>query len=176
MGRKIAVVIAIVLAALVLVFGIAGAYHAGYDHGIGSGAHVITRVGPGALWYPGYGRGFGFFPGFLLFPVVVLAVIALIAWRRPWHRHWMHGYGSGPGYGYGPGTGYGPGPGPGYGSSPGPGSDAAAGGSGGWSPGDPPPAFDEWHRRAHEAPPGGAPADPPPAETQEGGPADGPAA
>ena len=104
MGRRIVLVILVALAAAALFTAIfAGFYHAGYWGP--AGGHVM-RFGPG---YYGYGGGYGFFPGFFLFPLILLLILAVVFWR-PWHRHYWH-YGYGPrGRGYwGPGP-YGPGP------------------------------------------------------------------
>ena len=124
MGRRIVLVILIVLAVTALVTAVsAGFFHAGYWGT--AGGHVM-QPGPG---YYGYGRGWGFFPGFFLFPLILLLIVAAVFWR-PWHRHYRR-YGYGPGRwsrGYwGPGP-YGPGPyGPGAWFGPG----ASGGGAGG---------------------------------------------
>jgi hypothetical protein len=99
MGRRIVVVILVVLAvaALGMVIG-AGAYHAGFVNGAAANGKVVA---PAAYGYPGYWHGgFGFFPGFFLFPLFLVLLVALFAWRRPMRRWW--GYGPrpcGPAYG-----------------------------------------------------------------------------
>jgi len=129
-GRRIVVVVLVVLAVVALVSAIsAGFYHASYVVGA-AGGHVMP-VGPG---YVGYGGGWGFFPGSLLFPIILLLIVAAVL-ARPWHhRSWRYGYGPrawGRGS-YGPGPSGGPdrwaGPdttGPGAWSGPGPGDPGA---------------------------------------------------
>ena len=132
--RRTMVVGAVILA-IVAVVGIGlAAFNAGLDEGIsrqlassGDAGQVVRVVGPG--W--GYGRGFGFPFGLILFPLFIIGIVQLVRgafWRGRW---------GGPRWG---GPGYGPG---GYGPP------------GGWGG---PQAFDEYHRRLHEQPP--APAGP----------------
>jgi hypothetical protein len=72
-------------------------------------------------------------PGFFLFPLlVILLVFLLLRGRHHWHGGWNRPYGPGPGP-------YGPGP---------------------WGPGSTDPAFEEWHRRAHEGAGGEAQTEP----------------
>ncbi len=95
-GRRIiiAILIILVVAAVATAIGV-GAYHAGYNNGLLDSGHVTRVVPDGGVWY-GY-HGFGFFPGFFLFPLILVLIFALVFWRRP--RHW--GYwgcrGGGPG-------------------------------------------------------------------------------
>jgi hypothetical protein len=136
-GRRIVFVILVVFAVAALFTAVsAGFNHAGYW---GTAGEHMVRYGPGY-----YGGGPGFFPGFFLFPLILLLILAGVCWR-PWHRHyWRYGYGPGrrsrgywgPGayssdpYGSDPsGSGpYGPGPyGPGGWSGPVPGGPGAAG-------------------------------------------------
>jgi hypothetical protein len=113
-----------------------GAYSAGVSEGAsqelarsGDADQVVRFVGHGY----GYGRGFGFPFGLILFPLFVIGIVLLVRgafWRGRW---------GGPGWGPGGPGGYGP-PGP-------------------WGRGGPagPAAFEEWHRRQHDAagaPPG----------------------
>jgi hypothetical protein len=63
-----------------------GAYNAGYDNGLtaqpGSVVQVVRYVG---------GPGFGFFPGFIIFPLVFFAIFAFARGRRHWHGGpWNH--------------------------------------------------------------------------------------
>ena len=123
-----------VLAAAVLLTVGVGAYQAGRDD------EVVTRTVEGVdggevVRVVDHGRDF--FPGFILFPLLIIAVIVLLA--RGGRRHWGRPYGPG----YGPG---GPGWGPGAGYWGGP-------GRGPWGPGgcgDPEAGMREWHRRMHE--------------------------
>jgi hypothetical protein len=126
--RRTLVVGAAILAVLAVIgLGVA-AFDAGVDQGVsqqlaraGDAQQVVRVVGPG--W--GYGRGFGFPFGLILFPLFIVGIVLLVRgafWRGRW--------GGGPRW-WGPG-GYGPG---GYGSP--------------WSG---PQAFDEYHRRLHEQP------------------------
>jgi hypothetical protein len=142
--RRSMVIGAAILAVLAVIgIGVA-AFNAGVDQGVsqqlartGDAQQVVRVVGPG--W--GYGRGFGFPFGLILFPLFIVGIVLLLRgafWRGRW--------GGGPrwwGPGYGPG---GPGYGPGYGR-----------------PWGGPEAFDEYHRRLHDQP--GTPAGPP----EEGG-------
>ena len=91
-GRRIMIVVLIVLvlAALATAVGI-GAYHAGYNNGIIDTGHM-ARVVPDGGYYMHPGWGFGFFPGFFIFPLVVLLLIALVFWRRPLRRWWGYGH------------------------------------------------------------------------------------
>jgi hypothetical protein len=106
----------IILLALVVALAIGvGAYNYGFSQGVVSSPQVATAIRDGGhVAYPyawHYGPfGFGFFPLFPFFAILVWILIArAIFWGRPWrgHRGW-------------------------------------------YGPGDVPPMFDEWHRRAHE--------------------------
>ena len=112
------------------------AYRAGMARGVAESGKL---VGPGAgspgqfmhpypphYWGPPHGFGFGFLIP-LLFLFLLFGMFGAFGRRR-----FGHGHGPGPGYGYG----YGPG---GHGCGPGR----------GWE-GGVPPAFEEWHKRAHE--------------------------
>ena len=125
MGRRLIFVflIALLVAALFAAVG-AGAYHAGMIGAAPGGGHIV-RVVPGPGYYWGYRAGWGFFPGFFLFPLVLLLILVAVFWRRPWHRHWGYGLGAGPGTG-------------------GPGGEPQ-----GWVPRGPRQYFEEWHRQAH---------------------------
>lgn len=145
-------VIAGVLAAAVLVTVGFGAYRAGQDD------EVVTRTVDGGDVVRVVDHGRDFFPGFFLFPLLVILLVVLLARggrRHGWHRP------------YGPG---GPGWGPGYYGGP---------GRGPWGPGgcDPEAGMREWHRRMHEGE-GDAPGAPgaPPGEPREGDPASTPTA
>jgi hypothetical protein len=149
MNRRVwtGVVAGVLAAAVLLTVGV-GAYQAGQDD------EVVTRTVEGVdsgevVRVVDHGRDF--FPGFFLFPLLIIAVIVLLA--RGGRRHWGRPYG--PGYGPGPG-----GPGAGYwGGGP---------GRGPWGPGgcgDPEAGMREWHRRMHEGEagdeaPGAAPGEP----------------
>jgi hypothetical protein len=133
--RRSMVVGAAILAVLAVIGIGFAAFNAGVDQGVsqqlartGDAQQVVRVVGPG--W--GYGRGFGFPFGLILFPLFVVGIVLLLRgafWRGRW--------GGGPRW-WGPG--YGPG-GPGYGR-----------------PWGGPEAFDEYHRRLHDQP--GTPAGP----------------
>ena len=89
----------------------------------GQDHEIVTRtVGDGeVVRVVGHGWGHGPGPGFFLFPLFVILLVVLL----------VRGFRRGNGW-HGPswtGPGYGPGP---------------------WAHGGPPPAFEEWHRRAHE--------------------------
>jgi hypothetical protein len=131
-------VIAGVLAAVVLLTVGIGSYRAGQDD------EVVTRtVGDGeVVRVVDHGRHF--FPGFFLFPLllILLAVVLVRGGRRHWHGY-GHGYGNG-GPGWGPGPGYGPGPG--WRGGPGWGPEGVEG------PGGPEASWQDWHRRQHESP------------------------
>ena len=103
---------------VLLVVGVAiGAYNLGVDEGVqqaGNQVEVVRYIG---------GHGFGFFPLFLLFPLLFLALFAFKG--AMWRRHWDH-HDGGPGGPHGPG-----GHGHGHGS---------------WEQG-----YEEWHRRQHES-------------------------
>ena len=127
--RRTMVVGAAILAVLAVIGIGFAAFNAGVDQGVsqqlartGGAQQVVRVVGPG--W--GYGRGFGFPFGLILFPLFIVGIVLLLRgafWRGRWGggpRWW------GPGYGpYGPGSG------------------SSWGG---------PQAFDEYHRRLHEQP------------------------
>jgi hypothetical protein len=85
----------IALAVLVAV----GAYHAGSHHALvqttTEGGQVVRVVGPGY-----YGHwGWGFFPGFLLFPLLIFGFFFLMRGLF-WGRHWNGPNGGGYGGGY----------------------------------------------------------------------------
>jgi len=72
-----------ILIALLVVAGVAigvGAYNAGYDNGLT--AHPAANVQ--VVRYVGH--GFGFFPGFFIFPVLIFAIFAFGRARH--HHHW----------------------------------------------------------------------------------------
>jgi hypothetical protein len=133
MRRSMAVGLAILAVLAVVGIGVA-AYSFGVDEGVsrelaqrGDTDQVVRVVGHG---YYGWGRGFGFPFGLILFPLFVIGIVLLV--RGAFGR----GRWGGPGW-WGPG-GYRP------------------GGPGGYGPPGPwggPAAFDEWHRRLHEQPP-----------------------
>lgn len=148
MNRRVwtGVVAGLLAAAVLLTVGI-GAYRAGQDD------EVVTRTVEGEEVVRVVDHGRDFFPGFFLFPLLIIGLIVLLARGRRgpgWHRP------------YGPG---GPGWGPGY-----------WGGPGRWGPGgcDPEAEMREWHRRMHEgeatAPDPERPSDPtdPPATAAPG--------
>ncbi|TMG40286.1 MAG: hypothetical protein E6H92_03020 [Chloroflexi bacterium] len=64
------------------------AYHAGQTTTV-----IATRAGDGTVYYPGY--GWGFFPFFGLFPLLLIGILLFAVFRRPWGR----GYWGGGGYG-----------------------------------------------------------------------------
>lgn len=134
-------VIAGVLAATVLLTVGIGSYRAGQDD------EVVSRTVENGEIVRVVDHGRHFFPGFFLFPLLLIGLVVLLA--RGGRRHgYAHGYGGGWGYGPGPGWhgGYGPGPcgpGPAPGQGPDDGPDARA---------------QEWHRRMHEGVPAGEPA------------------
>ena len=105
---------------------------AAYNAGVSHGlALQVTAAAPGAYPYPHYGRPWGFG---IFFPLLFgFLLLRLVFWGG--HRRWYRGGYYGGGY-YGRGC---------YG--------------GGY--GDVPPAFDEWHRRAHRR----GPEDPSPASS-----------
>jgi hypothetical protein len=78
-----------------------GAYHAGVHHTVvqqtTQGGEVVRVVGPGY-----YGHwGWGFFPGFLLFPLFIIGIIFLMRglfWGRRWGGPGGPGYGGGHGW------------------------------------------------------------------------------
>jgi hypothetical protein len=145
MRRSMAIGLAILAVLAVVGIGVA-AYSAGVDEGMsrelaqrGDADQVVRVVGHG---YYGWGRGFGFPFGLILFPLFVIGIVLLV--RGAFGR----GRWGGPGWW-----------GPGY----------RPGGPGGYGPPGPwggPAAFDDWHRRQHEQPPaepgrtGDAPAGP----------------
>ena len=117
MNRRVwtGVVAGLLAAAVLLTVGI-GSYRAGQDD------EVVTRtVSDGEVVRVVGHDGWGFFPGFFLFPLLVIGLIVLVARGRRGHG-W-----------YGPGAygGYGPGP----------------CGPGGY---DRETRMREWHRRMHE--------------------------
>jgi hypothetical protein len=123
-------VIAGVLAATVLLAVGIGSYRAGQRD------ELVTRSVENGEVVRVVEHGRDFFPGFFVFPLLVILLVVLVA--RAGRRH---GYGPGyrGGWGYGPGGpgGWGPGPcGPG---GPETGSDAR---------------MREWHRRQHDGEPG----------------------
>lgn len=131
-------------------------YRAGQDD------EVVTRtVGDGeVVRVIERGHGWGFFPGPVLFPLLLILLAVLLLRGR--HHHGWHGR---PGYGYGP-PGYARGGwGPGSGPWGGPGADCG-----------PADRMEEWHRHMHGEPapaPAPAPADAPspgaPGTTSAGG-------
>jgi hypothetical protein len=148
MNRRVwtGVVAGVLAAAVLLTVGI-GAYRAGQDD------EIVTRTVNGDEVVRVVDHGRDFFPGFFLFPLLIIALVVLLA--RGGRRHWGRPYGPG-----------GPGWGPGYWSG-GP-------GRGPWGAGgcDPEAGMREWHRRMHEGEPTGEgradePADAPP-RTGEG--------
>jgi hypothetical protein len=157
MNRRVwtGVVAGVLAAAVLLTVGI-GAYRAGQDD------EVVTRTVDGGEVVRVVDHGRDFFPGFFLFPLLVIALIFLLA--RGGRRHWHRPYGPG-----GPG---GPGWGPGYW--------AGGPGRGPWGPGgaggcDPEAEMREWHRRMHEGEQtgeGGADASPEDATPEDARPTD----
>lgn len=132
--------VALVLVATLAFFAVGTtAYRAGMARGVAESAKFVApgSGSPGQFvhpyppyWGPPHGFGFGF--GFLI-PLLFLFLLFGAFGRR----RFGHGHGHGPGPGFGYGYGYGPG-----------GRGCGAGGRG-WE-GGVPPAFEEWHRRAHE--------------------------
>jgi hypothetical protein len=123
------IVVGAVILAIVAVVGIGlAAFNAGLDEGVsrqlaqsGDTQQVVRVYSHG--W--GYGRGFGFPFGLILFPLFIIGIVLLVRgafWRGRWGgpRWWGPGYGPG---GYGP--------------------------PGRWGG---PQAFDEYHRHLHEQP------------------------
>src|SRR5437016_9716613 len=55
------------------------AYHAGQTTTV-----IATRAGDGTVYYPGY--GWGFFPFFGLFPLLLIGILLFAVFRRPWGR------------------------------------------------------------------------------------------
>jgi hypothetical protein len=132
MNRRVwtGVVAGVLAAAVLLTVGI-GAYQAGRDD------EVVTRTVDGGEVVRVVDHGRDFFPGFFLFPLLIILLVVLLV--RGGRRHWYRPYGPG-GVG-GPG---GPGWGPGYwGGGPGRGAWGSAGC-------DPDAGMREWHRRMHE--------------------------
>jgi hypothetical protein len=112
---------AAILVVLLLVGVGIGAYNWGLSEGVdqsGKAVEVVRYVGS---------HGFGFFPFFLFFPLIFLALFAFkgLFWRRHFDHDLAH-------QAHGPG-GHGP------------------GGHGRWEQG-----FEDWHRRQHEVATGGA--------------------
>jgi hypothetical protein len=122
MNRRVwtGVVAGVLAAAVLLTVGI-GAYQAGRDD------EVVTRTVDGGEVVRVVDHGRDFFPGFFLFPLLIILLVVLLvrAGRRSWYRP------------YGPGGPGGPGWGPSY----------WGGGPGRW---DPEAGMREWHRRMHE--------------------------
>jgi hypothetical protein len=132
MNRRVwtGVIAGVLAAAVLLTVGI-GSYRAGQDD------EIVTRTVENGEVVRVVDHGRDFFPGFFLFPLLLILLVVLVA--RGGRRHW-YGPGHGGGWGYGPGwhRGYGPGP---------------------WGPGDgPDERMREWHRRMHEGDPGAGPA------------------
>ena len=132
--RRTMVVGAAVLAVLAVIGIAVVAFNAGIDEGVsrqlatsGETGQVVRVVGHG--W--GYGPGFGFPFGLILFPLFVIGIVLLVRGAF-WRGRWGGPRWGGPGWGLG---GYGP-PGP-------------------WGG---PAGYDEYHRRLHEQSP--APAGP----------------
>lgn len=140
MNRRVwtGVVAGVLAAAVLLTVGV-GAYRAGQDD------EVVARTVEGDEVVRVVDHGRDFFPGFFLFPLLIIGVIFLVA-RAGRHR------------GYGPWGAGGPGWGPGYRGGP---------GRGPWGGGcDPEAGMREWHRRLHEEEAEEAPpADTPPGDT-----------
>jgi len=84
---------AAILVVLLLVGVGIGAYNWGLSDGIDQGGKAVEVVR-----YVG-GHGFGFFPFFLFFPLIFLALFAFKG--AMWRRHGGHGHGPG---GHGPGS------------------------------------------------------------------------
>jgi hypothetical protein len=120
LARGIAIAVLVIAAAVAIGL---GAYNAGVAHGIAESGRAVAAVPPGATPYVYvWPRYWGF--GFGFFPFFFLLflffVLRGLIWRGPRWGGWGGGWRGGPGCGY---YGY-------YGGVP--------------------PAFDEWHRRAHE--------------------------
>ena len=100
--RFFRVIGAIVLVGLLLALGV-GVYQAGVVAGAaGNGATAAAApywYGPGAWFGPWFGFGFGLFHlfGFLLFILLIVALVRLVFWGGRRHRGWGAGYGPGPG-------------------------------------------------------------------------------
>jgi hypothetical protein len=125
------IVAGVLAAALLLTVGI-GAYQAGRDD------EVVTRTVEGDEVVRVVDHGRDFFPGFFLFPLLIIALVVFLL-ARGGRRHWNRpgGPGWGPGY-----WGGGPGRGP-------------------WAGGcDPEAGMREWHRRMHEGEQTGEATDP----------------
>lgn len=121
-------VIAGVLAATVLLTVGIGSYRAGQDD------EVVTRTVENGEVVRVVDHGRDFFPGFFVFPLLLILLVVLIA--RGGRRHW-YGHGHGGGWGYGPGPGW-----------------RGGGGPGPYGPEDGPEArWRDWHRRQHEGEP-----------------------
>jgi hypothetical protein len=149
MNRVWTGVVAGVLAAAVLLTVGIGAYQAGQDD------EIVTRTVDGGEVVRVVDDGRDFFPGFFLFPLLIILLVVLLA--RAGRRHWGRPYGPG-----GPG---GPGWGPGYWAG-GPGQP----GRGPWGAGgcDPEAGMREWHRRMHEGEQAGEATEPADAAPQTG--------
>ena len=120
LARGIAIAVLVIAAAVAVGL---GAYNAGLAHGLAESGRAVAAVPPGATPYVyvwPHHWGFGF--GFfpLFFLLFLFLVVRGFIWRGPRWGGWGGGWRGGPGCGY---YGY-------YGGVP--------------------PAFDEWHRRAHE--------------------------
>lgn len=89
----------------------------------GQDHEIVTRtVGDGeVVRVVGHGWGYGPGPGFFLFPLLGILLVVLLVRGFRRGNGWHGSYWTGPGYGPGP-----------------------------WAHGGPPPAFEEWHQRAHE--------------------------
>ena len=84
MNRRFALFWGVLTVALVGIVA-AVAYHAGQTATI-----VTARAGDGAVYYPAY--GYGFFPFFGLFPLLLIGILLFVLFRRPWGRgHWGGG-------------------------------------------------------------------------------------
>ncbi len=82
MRRGFSIVVVLLLIAAGVAIGV-GAYDAGYDRGLeaNGSVQIVRTVGP----------GWGFFPGFFFFPLIIIAI--LFATRGFRHRGWHGGPG-----------------------------------------------------------------------------------
>jgi hypothetical protein len=97
--RFIRVIGAIVLAGLLLALGV-GVYQAGVIAGAaGNGAAVAPYhwYGPGAWFGPWFGFGLFHLFGFVLFALLIVALVRLVFWGGRGRRAWGGGYGPGRG-------------------------------------------------------------------------------
>ncbi len=85
MNRRFALFWGIVTVALLGVVA-AVAYHLGQTATV-----VATRAGDGTVYYPAY--GYGFFPFFGLFPLLLIGILLFVLFRRPWGRGYWGGGG-----------------------------------------------------------------------------------